>query len=105
MGGASRQGGLPKVVTQLTSRRRFLHLLGLASGASLLAACAQATPAQQPTAAPAAKPTTAPAAAPTTAPAAAPTTAPAAAKPTTAPAAAAAATPPPVSKPGVAVPK
>jgi peptide/nickel transport system substrate-binding protein len=63
--------------------------------ASLLAACAPATPAPAPTQAPAAaptqppaaKPTTAPAAA-TTAPAAAPTQAPAA-KPTTAPAAAA----------------
>lgn len=98
---------------QLTSRRRFLHLLGLASGASLLAACAQ-TPPAAPTAAPAAappKPTTAPAPAPTTAAAAAPTTAPtaapkpAAAAPTTAPAVVAAPTTPPLAKPGVAVPK
>jgi iron(III) transport system substrate-binding protein len=95
---------------QLTSRRRFLHLLGLASGAGLLAACSQATPAS-PTAPPA-KPTTAPPApAPTTAPAAAaPTTAPTAppkpaAAPTTAPAAVAAPTPPPLVKPGQAVPK
>jgi iron(III) transport system substrate-binding protein len=92
---------------QLTSRRRFLHLLGLASGAGLLAACSQAAPAS-PTAAP--KPTTAPPAAPTTAPAAAPTTAPTAppkpaAPPTTAPAAAAASTPPPLAKVGQAVPK
>jgi peptide/nickel transport system substrate-binding protein len=79
------------------TRRTCLRLLGLASAASLLAACAPAAPAPAPTAPPAAaptqppsaaaKPTTAPAAAPTAAPAAAPTSPPAAAAaPTTAPA-------------------
>lgn len=77
------------------NRRHFVRLTVLGAGASLLAACAPAAPAQ-PTAAPApppaAKPTDAPkpaAAAPTSAPApaAAPPAAPAA-KPTTAPAAA-----------------
>jgi iron(III) transport system substrate-binding protein len=91
-------------VTELVvSRRRFLHILGLVSGAGLLAACAQPTP-PAPTVAPAAptaapKPTTAS----TQAPAAAPTAAP---KPTTAPAVVAAtATPVPAAKPGTAVPK
>jgi peptide/nickel transport system substrate-binding protein len=54
------------------SRRAMLRWMGLAAGASLLAACAPAAPPAQPTAAPAAKPpagTTAPAA--TSAPAAA----------------------------------
>jgi peptide/nickel transport system substrate-binding protein len=78
------------------TRRMCLRLLGLAGGATLVAACSPASPAASPTTAPApaqtqppaaAKPTTAPAAVPTTAPAAAPTTPPAAAaKPTTAPA-------------------
>jgi iron(III) transport system substrate-binding protein len=91
-------------VAHLTSRRRFLELLGLASGAGLLAACAQPTPAPSPTTPPAAaaKPTSPPAApAPTTAPTAAPK--PAAPAATTAPVAAP--TPPPLAKPGVAVPK
>jgi iron(III) transport system substrate-binding protein len=94
-----------------TTRRRFLYLLGLASGGGLLAACSQAAPAPSPTAAP--KPA-APTAAPTTAPAAAaaPTAVAkpaatgnaAAAAPTTAPAQVGA-TPPPAAKPGQAVPK
>ncbi len=85
----------------VTTRRRFLLMIGSGSlgvsGAALLAACSSpstnapaptsakpttaAAPAAQPTTAPAAapKPTSAPAAAATTAPAAAPTTAPAAA--------------------------
>src|SRR5579864_557950 len=79
------------------TRRTCLRLLGLASAATLVAACSPsaaptatqaptAPPAPAATTAPAAKPTSAPAA-PTTAPAAAPTTAAAAApKPTTAPA-------------------
>src|SRR5689334_19409635 len=74
---------------QGVDRRTFLRFLGVASGAGLLAACAQpSAPAAAPTPAAAPKPTTAPVAAPTTAPAAAPTTAPvAAAKPTAVPAA------------------
>src|SRR5438067_8439968 len=76
-----------------SSRREFLRYALLGSAASLLAACAPATPAAPtaapPTAAPkpAAAPTTAPAptaaaaAKPTTAPATAPTTAPAATQP------------------------
>lgn len=68
--------------TTRMTRRRFLRLVAMGTGAAAVAACA--APAQTP------PPTTAPAApAPTTAPAApAPTTAPAAPAPTTAPAAA-----------------
>jgi multiple sugar transport system substrate-binding protein len=77
--------------TTLWSRRATLRAALGVMGATLLAACAPASPpAQTQTQAPAAAPTQAPAAAPTQAPAAAaakPTTAPAAA-PTTAPAAA-----------------
>jgi putative spermidine/putrescine transport system substrate-binding protein len=80
----------------VTSRRRFLLLVGSGAlgGTPLLAACSSpsttstaptSAPPAAPTAAPAAKPTTAPAAQPTSAPAAAPTAAPAAAA-TTAPA-------------------
>jgi len=74
-------------MTALSTRRQFLHYAVLGSAASLLAACAPATPAA-PTAAPAAKPTTAPPAAAPTAVPAAPTAAAAAPKPTAAPAAA-----------------
>jgi len=78
------------------TRRTCLRLLGVASAATLLAACSPASPAPAPTTAPAAAPTQAPPAAKPTAPPAAaatsaPTTAPAAA-PTTPPAAAAAPT-------------
>ena len=80
-----------------TSRRRFLHLLALASGGGLLAACSQPAAPPSPTAAPA-KPTAAPqATSAASTPAAAPTTAPVA---KTAPTAA-----PPLAKPGQAVPK
>src|SRR5690348_8501136 len=86
-------------MSALTTRRRFLYLVGFVSGGGLLAACSQASP-PQPTAAPAtappAKPTAPAATSAPVAPAAAPTAAPAAA-PTTAP--------PPVGKPGQAVPK
>ena len=98
--------GEPTKASQtLWSRRATLRATLGVMGASLLAACAPATPAPAPTTAPAAAPTVAPAAKPTTPPAPAPTTAPttapaaaptvapttaAAAKPTTAPAAAAA---------------
>jgi iron(III) transport system substrate-binding protein len=61
----------------MTTRRRFLSILALASGGGLLAACSQAAP-SVPTAAP---------------------------KPTSAPVAIATSVPPPVAKPGVAVPK
>jgi iron(III) transport system substrate-binding protein len=87
-------------MTALTSRRRFLYLVGIFSGGGLLAACSQASPPSPtaaPTTAPAAKPT-APAA--TQAPAAAPTAA-----PTAAPAVVATAVPPPATRVGQAVPK
>src|SRR4051794_2527172 len=86
-------------MSNLPTRRRFLHVLALTSGAGLLAACSQAAPAS-PTAAPAA-----PAAKPTEAPAAA--AKPAAPAATAAPVVAAAPTtaPPPAAKPGQAVPK
>jgi peptide/nickel transport system substrate-binding protein len=83
---------------QQLTRRTCLRMLGLASAATLLAACTPAAPATAPTTPPApaptaasaaAKPTTPPAApaAPTSAPAPTPTTPPAAAAaPTTAPA-------------------
>jgi iron(III) transport system substrate-binding protein len=99
-------------VSDPTTRRRFLYLLGLASGGGLLAACSQAAPAT-PTAAPTAAPkpaaapaTAAPAAAATAAPAAptAAAAAPTTAAPTTAPALVGAPAPA-VAKPGVAVPK
>src|SRR5437016_4015495 len=88
-------------MTAPSTRRQFLRYTVLGSAASLLAACAPATP-PAPTAAPAPKPTTPPAAAPTAAPAA-PTAAAAApaAKPTTAPAVAAAPTMAPAAKTGV----
>jgi iron(III) transport system substrate-binding protein len=87
-------------MSTLTSRRRFLYVVGVLSGSGLLAACSQAS-APQPTLAPTAppKPTTPPATAPTTAPA------PTAAAPTAAPAVVATAPPPPVPKVGQAVPK
>jgi iron(III) transport system substrate-binding protein len=87
-------------MSALTTRRRFLYLVGGFSGGGLLAACSQASPPQPtgvPATAPPAKPT---APAVTSAPAAAPTAAPA-----VAPAAAPTTAPPPVGKPGQAVPK
>src|SRR5690242_6637231 len=91
-------------MARLLTRRWFLASAAVASGASLLAACSQASPATPtaaPTTPPAPKPT-APAAA--AAPTSAPTVAPAAA-PTTAPAVAPTTVPPPVAKVGQAVPK
>ncbi len=73
--------------TNRINRRDFLKLLGLGTGAGILAACGAVAPAA-PTAVPGAAPTAAPAAAPTAAPAAAVTAAPAPAAATAAPAAA-----------------
>jgi iron(III) transport system substrate-binding protein len=99
-------------VSDPTTRRRFLYLLGLASGGGLLVACSQTAPSASPTSAPTAAPKpaapTAAPAAPTAAAAAAPTAAAkpagAAAAPTTAPPLVGA-TPPPAAKPGQAVTK
>src|SRR5438105_7529219 len=85
----------------MPSRRQFLYVLTLASGSSLLAACAQSTPP-----APTAAPTGAPKPAPTTAPQAAPAPTPApTAGPGVAPTTAPAVAPPPAAKPGQGVPK
>jgi ABC-type glycerol-3-phosphate transport system substrate-binding protein len=52
---------LPAVSGRSVNRRRFLCLIGLGAGASLLVACQQGGSTAAPTTAPAAKPTTAPA--------------------------------------------
>src|SRR5579862_6317886 len=89
-------GSMTDSSARLMNRRTCLRMLGLAGTATLLVACAPASPGPSPTTPPvaaptqppaAAKPTTAPAPAPTNAPAQAPTSPPAAAAaPTTAPA-------------------
>ena len=85
----------------MTTRRRMLHLLALASGAGLLAACSQAGPPASPPTAPPATPR--PAAAAATAPAAtAPVTT---APPTTAPLIVATSAAPALARPGQAVTK
>src|SRR5690348_13326353 len=75
-------------MNSLRSRRRFLQLLTLGSGAGVLAACAPSAPlAVPPTSAPVAKPAPTsppPPVAPTLAPTAAPTVAAAVAQPTVA---------------------
>src|SRR5687768_9922790 len=88
MAGTDSEGGT-LMSDVVSSRRQFLRMVALGSGAALLAACGQQAPAPAPTAAPA-KPTAAPAApvAPTSAPSSKPAEA---AKPTAAPAVKAAA--------------